>query len=356
LPQDWLTTLLPQDWLILIGWGTGVLVLAAAAALQRIRSKDGFDIAVASEVIVVYGIASLVLSIVYALFQVGPIWDQQSGPSVHDLKPVLFTFGKGLVAAGVSPLAAVVLRLFDAFPPAGGAGSATGLAAQALINALNRAKSSTSDFADAMDAARNNAIALPAALQRAATGVGKAATDIASASVSTSSGLNSMGAETQAAARVVAGAAAEIGKLGPEAREVAKLLEGLRTAGPAAGPAVQALVSVLNNAKTAMSDFADAMDAARNNATALPAALQGAATGVGKAAADITSASVNASSGLKSMGIEAHAAGRVVADAASEIGKLGPEAKDVAELLDGLRTLISQIDHFIRDHGGRVSA
>lgn len=100
---------------ILFGLGVlgGLLLLFLSAIGLRARGIPRFDMMVAAEVIVAYGILSLVLGLALAISNVLRSDVTQGGIQLAELQPLLTPFVEGLVAAGVAPLAAVALRQLE---------------------------------------------------------------------------------------------------------------------------------------------------------------------------------------------------------------------------------------------------
>lgn len=100
---------------VLFGLGVlgGLLLLVVSAIGLRARRIPRFDMMVAAEVIVAYGILSLVLGLALAISNVLRSDVTQGGIQLEELRPLLTPFVEGLVAAGVAPLAAVALRQLE---------------------------------------------------------------------------------------------------------------------------------------------------------------------------------------------------------------------------------------------------
>jgi hypothetical protein len=100
----------------LVAWVAGLLIMvfsAIYALWEREKFRSNFDMVAASEVIVVFGIFGLLSSLAFGAVQSAPLIDAGLSGKAIDLRtliPLVYRFAEGLLAAGIAPVVAVVLR------------------------------------------------------------------------------------------------------------------------------------------------------------------------------------------------------------------------------------------------------
>ncbi len=208
---------------IIYGWGSGLVVLLVTAFISQHAKKARFETVIASEVIVVFGITTLVLSIGLGVARTADVWNAASGPPPLDqLAPAMRVFAEGFVAAGISPFCAVALRQLDVLSrqehePVGDVSNEL----DALRSALGNAAVATNAFATSIkqvaDGVQNAAATLSVSLNAVGAGADKA-----------KAGLEAAGESASATSNQIKPAADELSKLGAAAAEGSVLLDGLR--------------------------------------------------------------------------------------------------------------------------------
>ncbi len=113
IEADW-----AKGWVYAAGSVGGLLWLARAAFVLRKRGAERFDMIVASESIIAFGIFSLVLGLVMSLNFASNVALELSELTLANLRPLLVPFLEGLCAAAVAPALATVLRQYDALTSA----------------------------------------------------------------------------------------------------------------------------------------------------------------------------------------------------------------------------------------------
>lgn len=219
---------------LVYGWGAGVVALLATAILSRRNAKARFESIVASEVIVVYGITTLVLSIGLGVSRTADVWEGAAGPPPLDqLVPAMRVFAEGFVAAGVSPFCAVALRQIDVLtrgpdyegPSEARRGEVVGAAptapADQLSSAVISATAAANSFASSMRGAARNVEHASELMAIALEAVGKGGERARS-------GLDAVSDSAASVAGRFKPTAQELAKLGASAKEGALLLDGLR--------------------------------------------------------------------------------------------------------------------------------
>ena len=107
-----------KGWIYAAGSVGGLLWLARAAFVLRKRGGPSFDMIVASESIIAFGIFSLVLGLVMSLNFASSTSLDLSELTLDALRPLMVPFLEGLCAAAVAPALATVLRQYDALSQA----------------------------------------------------------------------------------------------------------------------------------------------------------------------------------------------------------------------------------------------
>lgn len=107
-----------KGWIYALGSVGGLLWLARAAFVLRKRGGERFDMIVASESIIAFGIFSLVLGLVMSLNFASSTTLDLSDLTFEALRPLMVPFLEGLCAAAVAPALATVLRQYDALSAA----------------------------------------------------------------------------------------------------------------------------------------------------------------------------------------------------------------------------------------------
>jgi hypothetical protein len=208
---------------LIYGWILGVLSLLSTAVVSRQNPKARFDSVVASEVIVVYGITTLVLSIGLGVSRTADVWDAAAGPPpLDELVPSMRVFAEGFVAAGVSPFCAVGLRQLDVLTrgesaPIGGVSDELG----DLKLALGTAAGAMGTFAASIAQASEK-------VQQAAAGMSVSLDAVGEGGDRAKASLDAAGDAASAASGQLKPAADELARLGSAANEGALLLNGLR--------------------------------------------------------------------------------------------------------------------------------
>jgi methyl-accepting chemotaxis protein len=208
---------------IIYGWAAGMMALLVTAFVSR-RSKNArFETVVASEVVVVYGITTLVLSIGLGVSRTADVWNAAAGPPPLDqLVPSMRVFAEGFVAAGVSPFCAVGLRQLDVLgrgdqEPVGEVSNEL----DSLKAALGTAAGATAGFAQSMRQASE-------VVDRASMRISTSLDGVAASGEGAKAGLDAASAAASNASGRVQPAAEELARLGAAASEGAVLLDGLR--------------------------------------------------------------------------------------------------------------------------------
>lgn len=102
-----------------VAWFAGLAVISIAALWahsQRERLASRFDMLGASEIVVVYGIFGLLASLAFGSAQSAPLIAAGLNGEAIDLRgllPLAARFTEGLLAAGIAPLIAVLLRQYE---------------------------------------------------------------------------------------------------------------------------------------------------------------------------------------------------------------------------------------------------
>lgn len=208
---------------IIYGWGLGIAALLLTAFVSQRMKKARFETVVASEVIVVFGITTLVLSIGLGVARTAEVWAAASGPPpLDELAPAMSVFAEGFIAAGISPFCAVALRQLDVFAreehePVGDVSNEL----DALRSALGRAAVATNAFANSIkqisDGVQRAADTLTASLEGVSEGGEKA-----------KAAFESAGEAAKTSSDKIKPTAEELAKLGAAANEGSILLDGLR--------------------------------------------------------------------------------------------------------------------------------
>jgi hypothetical protein len=208
---------------IIYGWGLGVLALLGTAFVSRQDPKARFETVIASEVIVVYGITTLVLSIGLGVSRTAEVWDAAAGPPpLDELAPAMRVFAEGFVAAGVSPFCAVGLRQLEVLSrretaPIGNVSSEL----DDLKVSLGTAAGAMAAFAAAIAQASER-------VQQAAAGMSVSLEAVGEGGDKAKKSLDAAGDAATAASGQLKPAAEELARLGSAASEGALLLDGLR--------------------------------------------------------------------------------------------------------------------------------
>lgn len=101
-------------WIYAAGSVGGLLWLTRAAFVLRRRSAERFDMVVAAEAIIAFGIFSLVLGLVISLNYATAAAIELDALTLATLRPLTIPFLEGLSAAAVAPALATILRQYDA--------------------------------------------------------------------------------------------------------------------------------------------------------------------------------------------------------------------------------------------------
>lgn len=208
---------------IIYGWVLGIVTLLISAMVSQRSRKARFETVVASEVIVVFGITTLVLSIGLGVARTADVWSAASGPPPLDqLGPAMSVFAEGFIAAGISPFCAVALRQLDVMArqehePVGDVSDEL----DALRSALGRAAIATNAFA-------NNMKQVADGVQKASESLSVSLTAVGEGAESAKAGLEAAGQAAKSSSERMQPAADELSKLGARAAEGSVLLDGLR--------------------------------------------------------------------------------------------------------------------------------
>ena len=213
---------------LILGWALGLLTLMTSAFVARKNPTGRFEMIVASEVIVVYGITTLVLSIGLGVTRTADVWVASSGPPPLDqLAPAMRTFAEGFIAAGISPFCAVALRQIDVLARRDDAEAeieSVGSVSDELENlrtALFNAAAAANAFAGSLGGAAEKVEASATALAETFDAAGQGGERVRA-------GLDAAGEAADAATAKFKPAAAELARLGAAADEGATLVHGLR--------------------------------------------------------------------------------------------------------------------------------
>jgi methyl-accepting chemotaxis protein len=208
---------------IIYGWGLGLVTLLLTAFASQRSKKARFETVVASEVIVVFGITTLVLSIGLGVARTADVWNAASGPPpLDELAPAMRVFAEGFVAAGISPFCAVALRQLDVMArqehePVGDVSDEL----DALRSALGRAAVATNTFA-------NNIKQVADGVQKASESLSTSLSAVGEGGEKAKAALEAAGEAAKASGDKIKPTAEELAKLGASAAEGSVLLDGLR--------------------------------------------------------------------------------------------------------------------------------
>ena len=146
--------------------------LAFAAIYLRAKRLPRFDMIVASESIIAFGIFALICGVVIAATFTLQRVDLTHGLSLDVLEPLLTPFAEGLIAAGVAPLLATMLRHIEVLRYGDeGDDEATPQAAleAELQNLRNEVRAATASLHELVSASERS----QAMFERSATSLGK---------------------------------------------------------------------------------------------------------------------------------------------------------------------------------------
>jgi hypothetical protein len=208
---------------LIYGWGFGLVTLLTTAFIARRDPKGRFENVVASEVIVVYGITTLVLSIGLGVTRTANVWQSTSGPPPLDqLVPAMRVFSEGFIAAGVSPFCAVAIRQLDVLStvenePVGRVSGELDDLKRSIANAAG----ATNAFATSIKQAADS-------LQRASAEMTVSFEALGAGGVKAKSGLDAASDAASAVTNQFKPAANELARLGSAAAEGSVLLDGLK--------------------------------------------------------------------------------------------------------------------------------
>lgn len=230
-----------KGWIYAAGSVGGLLWLTRAAFSLRKRGAERFDMIVASEAIIAFGIFSLVLGLVMSLNFASSTALELTELTLDSLRPLMVPFLEGLCAAAVAPALATVLRQYEALSHAeegeligssavpGGSGFFKRL--EILDERLNRAVAGTEALAASCEQGAERIEAAVEALANSTAGLSEtiAAQQERFASSATASeqellGLSHSVAESRGALEALAG---ETRALKQAASEGTTLLNGL---------------------------------------------------------------------------------------------------------------------------------
>ena len=230
-----------KGWIYAAGSVGGLLWLTRAAFVLRKRAADRFDMIVASESIIAFGIFSLVLGLVMSLNFASDTALELSDLTLEALRPLMVPFLEGLCAAAVAPALATVLRQYEALSHAeegeliggsavpGGSGFFKRL--EMLDERLNRAVAGAEALAESCEQGAERIEAAVETLAQSTAGLGESIAEqqerfAASATASESEllGLSRSVAESRGALEALAG---ETRALKEAASEGTTLLNGL---------------------------------------------------------------------------------------------------------------------------------
>ncbi len=102
-----------REFAFLVGTFGAQFWLFIAAIGLRNRDIPGFDMLVAAEIIIAMGVFSLILGLGIAVFLAVESSAQITTFELSAMRPFLLPFGEGLLAAGLAPLLASVLRQIE---------------------------------------------------------------------------------------------------------------------------------------------------------------------------------------------------------------------------------------------------
>ena len=211
-----------EGWIYAVGSVGGLIWLTITAFSLRRRGEGAFDMVVAAEAIIAFGIFSLVLGLVMSLnfaTQAAPALDELS---LETLRPLTIPFLEGLCAAAVAPALATILRQYDALsgteeeavmagsPVAGGSGFFQRL--EALEQGMTRAVEGAERLATVCE-----------------SGAAKVETALGKLSESTDGLGDSIKSETERLAGAAKGGAVGLQELTAKAGESKTALEALTT-------------------------------------------------------------------------------------------------------------------------------
>ena len=230
-----------EGWIYAAGSVGGLLWLARAAFVLRKRGAERFDMIVASESIIAFGIFSLVLGLVMSLNFASEAALELSEITLSNLRPVMVPFLEGLCAAAVAPALATVLRQYEALSDAeegtllggsavpGGSGFFQRL--EQLDERMNRAVAGAERLAASCEQGAERIEAAVESLAEATAGLGETIAEqqaqFAESATTSEAELRSLGqsvAESRGALEALAG---ETRALKQAASEGTTLLEGL---------------------------------------------------------------------------------------------------------------------------------
>ena len=228
-------------WIYAAGSVGGLLWLTRAAFSLRKHSSERFDMVVASEAIIAFGIFSLVLGLVISLNYATRVAIDLRDLSLDTLRPLIVPFLEGLCAAAVAPALATILRQYDALsqaeegetvgglPVAGGSGFFQRL--EQLEERLGRAVDGAERLTLACEAGAERVEAAVATLSEATEGLGQQiATEnerFAKAAASGGGALEDLAETVERSRGAIASLSEETKTLKEAASEGTTLLNGL---------------------------------------------------------------------------------------------------------------------------------
>lgn len=120
------TNLIGGDISFLVGTIGAQIWLFVWAIKLRARGVARFDMLVASELIIAFGVLSLILGIFISIAFAFGTSNQSADLTIENLRPLLMPFAGGLFAAGIAPVLATVLRQLEVLKYGGGKDSGGG--------------------------------------------------------------------------------------------------------------------------------------------------------------------------------------------------------------------------------------
>ena len=228
-------------WIYAAGAVGGLLWLTRAAFVLRRRSAERFDMVIASEAIIAFGIFSLVLGLVISLNYATQAAVELSALTLATLRPLTIPFLEGLSAAAVAPALATILRQYDALstaeegeiyggsPVAGGSGFFKRL--EQLEERMSRAVDGAERLALACEAGAERVEAAVGVLAEATGGLGEEikaeSARFAAAATANQDELEGLARSVAESRTALAALAEESRSLRDSASEGATLLGGL---------------------------------------------------------------------------------------------------------------------------------